>query len=244
VQAEKKLKETDAIFAQLKEVNEAADRDDKVLRISMDAKAAVKVGLFSRNGKTRVPRNAWDHDFKAICILTPYAFLLPRFDDLSIFIATSSVTSDFIVDMLERLWLNLKGRFPKVKCLVLNQDNGPENQSRRTQFIKRLIEFVDKHRIEVRLAYYPPYHSKYNPVERCWGALEHHWNGEILDEVRTAVEYARTMKWCGVHPMVELVNAKYVKGVRLPAKEMNELEKRLTRDSKLPKWFVTIRPKL
>src|SRR5262245_2149031 len=31
--------------------------------------------------------------------------------------------------------------------------------------------------LTVRLAYYPPYHSKYNPIERCWGILENHWNG-------------------------------------------------------------------
>ena len=56
-------------------------------------------------------------------------------------------------------------------CAHAGHTTGSENNSRRTQFIKRMIEFADKHSIQVRLAYYPPYHSKYNPIERCWGAL-------------------------------------------------------------------------
>jgi transposase len=47
-------------------------------------------------------------------------------------------------------------------------------------FIKRMIEFADKTGLIIRLAYYPPYHSKYNPIERCWGILEMHWNGTPL----------------------------------------------------------------
>ncbi|HIE01648.1 MAG TPA: hypothetical protein EYP59_15380 [Thiotrichaceae bacterium] len=36
------------------------------------------------------------------------------------------------------------------------------------------------------LAYYPPYHSKYNPVERVWGVLENYWKGDILDDLRNS----------------------------------------------------------
>jgi hypothetical protein len=35
--------------------------------------------------------------------------------------------------------------------------------------MQRLVEFVQHYHLTVRLAYYPPYHSKYNPIERCWG---------------------------------------------------------------------------
>ncbi len=49
--------------------------------------------------------------------------------------------------------------------------------------MKRIIEFAHKHQVNIRLAYYPPYHSKYNPIERTWAVLENHWNGSILDEL-------------------------------------------------------------
>jgi transposase len=52
--------------------------------------------------------------------------------------------------------------------LVIYLDNGPRNSGSRTQFLKRMIEFADWSGLEIRLVYYPPYHSKYNPIERCW----------------------------------------------------------------------------
>jgi hypothetical protein len=70
------------------------------------------------------------------------------------------------VDVFDHWWNENKTRFPDVDTLVLLQDNGPENSGRRTQFLARMVNFVEKHQVNVRLAYYPPYHSKYNPVER------------------------------------------------------------------------------
>jgi hypothetical protein len=82
VQAPKKIRQTDAIFTHLAIINPEADRSDHVLRISMDAKAAVKIGCFSRGGKSRLERKAWDHDFRPETILTPFGILLPQFADL------------------------------------------------------------------------------------------------------------------------------------------------------------------
>lgn len=44
----------------------------------------------------------------------------------------------------------------------------------RTQWLKRLVELSDAHQLTVQLPYYPPYQSKYNPVERLWRVLENH----------------------------------------------------------------------
>lgn len=75
----------------------------------------------------------------------------------------------------------------------------------RTQFMYRLVEFSQESGITINLAYYPPYHSKYNPVERCWGILENHWNGSILDNIEAVVGCASSMTWKGRHPVVKLV---------------------------------------
>ena len=50
----------------------------------------------------------------------------------------------------------------------------------RTQFLKRMIEFADWSGLEIHLVYYPPYHSKYNRIERCWSSLQQKWNGVLL----------------------------------------------------------------
>ena len=126
--------------------------------------------------------------------------------------------------------------------LVINLDNGPNSSGRRTQFIKRMTEFADKYNIRVRLVYYPPYHSKYNAIERCWGRLEEHWNGEILDSINKAVKWAKTMTWKGIKPIVHIWQKVYENGVKLTPQEMEPYENRIIRSSSLPKWDVIIEP--
>ena len=220
----KRVKQTDAIFEQLKRVNPQADRADDALRISIDAKATVNVGPFSRRGRSRTKTKAADHDFKPEATLTPFGIFLPQYDDLWLYMARSKVTSDFIVDRLEQWWQEVRLRFLNVKTLVINLDNGPENHSRRTQFLKRVVEFARRFGLVVQLAYYPPYHSKYNPIERCWGILEMHWNGSLLDSIEAVVGFAGSMTWKGKHPVVRVVETVYHKGVRLKPNEMKDLE--------------------
>ena len=223
-------------------INQAADQDEQVLRLSCDSKATVKIGDFSRGGRSRVPVAAADHDFKPNGRLTPFGILLPRYDELFMYFSASKITRDFIVDRLEAWWQQVKPRFPQVRMLLLHPDNGPEHHSRRTQFMKRIIEFATRHQVIVRLAYYPPYHSKYNPIERCWGVLEKHWNGSLLDEVPTVLQFAQSMTWQGKHPLVQLAETVYHTGVRLTQAAMQGLESQIIRFPKLSKWFVDIIP--
>jgi hypothetical protein len=183
-----------------------------------------------------VPVRALDHDYKAEGKVTPVGILLPEHDELSIAVCTSKVTSDAIVDTLDHWWGQNKTRFPKIDTLVLLQDNGPENSGRRTQFLCRMVKFVADHKVSVRLAYYPPY----NPVERCWGALEHHWNGALLDTVEAVVGYAQSMTWKQEHPVVRLVTQTYESGVRLSKQAMEAVELKLSRLPHLPSWFINI----
>jgi hypothetical protein len=236
----KRVKQTDAIFDQLKTVNPEADRAHDTLRISIDAKATVNIGPFSRRGRSRTKTKAADHDFKPETSLTPFGIFLPQYDDLWLYMARSKVTSDFIADRLEQWWREVRLRFLRVKTLVINLDNGPENHSRRTQFLKRVVDFARKYGLVVQLAYYPPYHSKSNPIERCWGILEMHWNGSLLDSIGAVVGFARSMTWKGKHPVVSVVETTYTKGVRLKPKEMKGLESKVVRLDGLGKWFVKI----
>lgn len=137
-----------------------------------------------------------------------------------------------------------KDRCTSVTELAINLDNGPHVHSRRSQFIKRMIELADKTGLKIHLIYYPPYHSKYNPIERCWGILETHWNGTILDSVDKTVKWTETMTWKGLHPAVHLLDKVYKKGMKLTPKMMKIYEERLTRSETVPKWDVIIEPVL
>lgn len=119
-------------------------------------------------------------------------------------------------------------------------DNGPEISSSRTQFMKRLVGFADRHRIEVELAYLPPYHSKYNPIERLWGVLEQHWNGTLLRTVSEVLHWAGTMTWRGVRPIVGECRTAYERGVRVAKEAYGVIAERLHRSATLPKWSLRI----
>jgi transposase len=221
-------------------VNAAADTDAQTVRISMDAKATVKVGDFSRGGKKRVRVKAADHDFKPSATVTPVGILVPQSDELFLACVTSKVTSACLVDVLEVWWQSVRAGFEQVKTLVINLDNGPENHSHRTQFLNRLLAFAQTYQLTVKLAYYPPYHSKYNAVERCWGILEQHWNGDVLDSVETVVKFAQTMTWKGKAPVVRLLTTTYHTGVRLTKQAMAQVETHIERLSGLERWFGEI----
>jgi hypothetical protein len=208
----------------------------------MDAKATVLVGAYSRGGKNRLLVKAADHDFKPEDKVTPYCIFLPDHNRAYLYFTRSRVTSDFIADCLLDCWGQIHKDFPLVQTLLLHQDNGPENHSRRTQFMRRMTQIADQCQLSIQLAYYPPYHSKYNPVERFWGILEQHWNGDLLDSVETVLTFAKTMTWNQQHPVVHMVHKLYATGVRLTQKAMAQLEQRFERLPGLDKYFVLIRP--
>jgi len=238
----KKKPETDAIFEQLDQVNAKADGDETMLRLSVEAKATVLLGLLSRGGYSRVEVKALDHDYRPPKKVTPVGIFLPQYNETYMFLTTSPVTSDLIVDCIHDVWLMNEERFPLVKTLVINQDNGPECHSRRTQFMKRIADLADTTQRTIELAYYPPYHSKYNPIERVWGVLENYWNGSLLDTLETVFLLAQNMTYNGVHPVVEFVETVYHTGVKLTKQAMDALEERFERLPGLEKYFVRISP--
>lgn len=205
----------------------------------------MKIGEFSRHGVARGQEavTAADHDMHPDAVLTPAGILEVDSGQLNVVFGTSRDTSDFVADCLELWWTNRQAAHPQVRRLLINLDNGPEIASSRTQFMKRLVEFSDRHQLTLELAYYPPYHSKYNRIERCWGVLENHWNGALLNTVETALQWAQTMTWRGVAPLLHLLDRTYDTGVRLTKQLFRPIAERLLRSSTLPKWSLTIPPR-
>ena len=236
------MKDTDAIFQNLAEAHRRATASEDTLRLSLDAKAPVLIGPFARGGKSRRGTQAADHDFKPWGKLTPFGIFLPDQKELNFYFTTSKVTSDFIVDRLDQWWQANQQRYPKVRKLLLDLDNGPENHSRRSQFIYRLVLWAQATQLTIELVYYPPYHSKYNPIERCWGILEVYWNGELLRSEEAVLGFAGQMTYAGKHPSVYRVRETYSSGARRNKEEMRLLETRLVRSARVPKWSVTIAP--
>ena len=209
----------------------------------MDCKATVKLGAFSRGGKTRGEYQASDHDFGSTEQYVPCGLLDEDSAQLSVTFGSSAKTSDFIVDTLTFWWQGLPAQEQHaIERVQLKMDNGPESSGVRTQFLHRIVQLVDTIGRPIQLLYYPPYHSKYNPIERCWGILELHWNGTQLRDADTMLEWAKRMTWKGLKPVVELSRKLYAKGVTLSKAVMRAVEARLARNPLLPTWDILILP--
>ena len=212
----------------------------------MDTKATVDVGEYSRYGQSRglEPVKALDHDMMPKQKLVPGGILEPVSGRAFLFFTDSYKTSDFMVDGLILWWQERQQDIPEVTRLVINIDNGPECSGRRSQFLQRIVDFADTSGLDIHLVYYPPYHSKYNAIERYWAGLEKSWNGYLLDTVNCVLQRAGNFVWKGLHASVKMIGAVYEKGVKVCRKEKLKLEQRLNRSDRLPLFDITINPEM
>lgn len=209
----------------------------------MDCKATVNIGDYSRGGKTRGDNQAADHDMGCKEKYTPLGIVDEDSGQLHLTFGSSAKTSDFIVDGLHAWWLTMSSEEQENTMRIqIKIDNGPESSGVRTQFLKRMTGLATQIGKSIQLLYYPPYHSKYNPVERCWGILEQHWNGARLVDVDTMLAWAKSMTWKGVQPVVTLSKEVYKKGITLSRTRMQNIEQKLERNPLLPKWDILIQP--
>ena len=141
---------------------------------------------------------------------------------------------------LSAWWQEHRFQYSQLTELVIDLDGGSATRSNRTQFIKRMVEFSQSTNLQIRLIYYPPYHSKYNPIERCWAVLEHYWNGTVLDSVSTALKWAANMTWKGISPIIHLVTTTYLKGVKVLPLELEQYLDFWHRSETLPQWDITV----
>ena len=184
----------------------------------------------------------WDHDPPPQRKWTPLGILIIATGALTLFFA-SKETSDVWVDGLTQWWLQVGASCGPIKRLVIYLDNGPQNSGRRRQFLKRMIDFADWSGLEIHLVYYPPYHSKYNPIERCWSALEQKWGAALLTCLEVILYWASRMQWNGRSPTVHRLDGYFPDKVKISDKEWKPFAARLERSPTLPKHDIIIRPK-
>jgi hypothetical protein len=238
----KRIEQTDAIFN-----NVALHRQKKsvgTLKLSIDVKDKVRVGELSRKGYHRNPSDvcALDKDQHWEETLVPFGILDIESAQATVILGNSNETSDFIVDGLEKWYEMEKNNLQDIHTLEIYSDNGPAVHSHRTQFMNRMMEFACLTNLNIHLIYYPPYHSKYNPIERVWAALEQYWNGTILSSVDKVVKTIENVKWKKVNLKAIFYDKQYQQGIKLSDKEMNERELFLQRNPLLDKWDVWIKP--
>jgi hypothetical protein len=128
------------------------------------------IGNLSRNGKiyTTETIEVFDHDFPSLAegVAVPHSIYDLAQNKAYVTIGTSRDTSEFACDSI-RLWWNNHGRllYPDATSILMLMDGGGSNSSRHYIFKQDLQALVDELGIDIRVAHYPPYTSKWNPIE-------------------------------------------------------------------------------
>jgi len=141
-----------------------------VKRWSIDGKATVNIGAFSRGGLTRGDHQASDHARGCQEKYVPCGIVDEESGELALTFGSSDKTRDVIVEVLAAKWEAMAEQEKAATSqLQITMDNGPERRGRRPQFLHRMGQRADAIHKPIQRVYYPPYHSQYHPIERGWG---------------------------------------------------------------------------
>lgn len=209
--------------------------------ISIDTKKKELLGNFHRPGTTftQHTEETFDHDFGSFGqgTLIPHGIYDVTRQTARIHLNTSHDTSELCCDSLE-LWWNEEGRkaYPKARRLLILCDGGGSNGANRHLFKQDLQALANRLKLEIRVAHYPPYCSKHNPIEhRVFPHITRACKGVIfrtLDVARTFMERAKTTQ--GLRVTVSVLEKVYVTGRKCDAAFAKEME--IVFDEYLPKW--------
>jgi hypothetical protein len=138
--------------------------------VSVDTKKKEAIGNLSREGKiyTTETIEVFDHDFPSLAegVAVPHTIYDIKRNEATVNIGTSRDTSEFCCDSIRHWWYsNGIVNYPFASTILMLMDGGGSNSSRHYIFKQDLQALADEIGVEIRIAHYPPYTSKWNPVE-------------------------------------------------------------------------------
>ena len=215
--------------------------------LSIDTMKRALLGNFYRKGTlfTKEVLKTFDHDYPSFAdgVVIPHGLYDMKLNRGYLHLGGSHDTSEFACDALEDWWLRFgQHLYPQATSLGLLCDGGGSNSSRTYLFKADLQALVNRLQLPVRVAHYPPYTSKYNPIEHrlfphvtraCQGVI---FKGVAL--VKQLMEKARTRT--GLSVVVDIVDKVYETGRKVAETVKEALN--IVRDDLLPLWNYWIRP--
>ncbi|MBC8448593.1 MAG: ISAzo13 family transposase [Chloroflexi bacterium] len=209
--------------------------------VSLDAKKKEHLGNFYRAGHlyTLEELQTYDHDFtsQAEGVIIPHGLYDLRLNIGYIQLGTSHDTSEFACDSF-RYWWYTYGRYhyPQATSILVLCDGGGSNSSRHYIFKADLQALADEIGVEIRIAHYPPYCSKYNPIEhRLFPHVTRACQGVIFTTVELVKELMeKTHTQTGLKAFVHIMDKAYQTGREVAADFKENM--RIVFDDILPQW--------
>ena len=214
--------------------------------VSVDTKKKEKIGNLSREGKiyTTETVEVFDHDFPSLAegVAVPHTVYDQARNEAYVTLGTSRDTSEFACDSLRHWWYNYGILYyPQATSILMLMDGGGSNSSRHYIFKQDLQALADEIGVEIRIAHYPPYTSKWNPVEhKAFPHITRALQGVVLTSHQLTQELIETATTkAGLKVFACILNKVYETG-RKVAKGFKE-SMRIVFDKHLGQWnYVAI----
>jgi len=209
--------------------------------LSMDAKKKEYVGNFYRAGHlyTLEPLATYDHDFTSCAtgIIIPHSLYDEELRMGYIQLGTSHDTSEFACDSIRHWWYTHgHHHYPDATSILLKCDGGGSNGARQYLFKQDLQTLADEIGVEIRIAHYPPYCSKYNPIEhRFFPHVTRACQGVIFSSIELVKELMeKTRTETGLKAFVHIIDKVYETGRKVTENFKDTMH--IVFDETLPQW--------
>ena len=217
--------------------------------ISIDTKKKELLGNFQRSGAidTQEPLVVNDHDFvknkHGDGVVIPHGVYDLARNQGYMRLNVTHDTTELTCDSIEAWWRDYGHKhYPGLKKLLILCDGGGGNSATQFIFKSDLQALSNRIGLEIRIAHYPPYCSKYNPIEhRLFAHITHACKGITFHTVHVAKYYmAKATTATGLSVVVDMLDKTYQTG-RKYAKQFRKNMK-IIFDEHLPKWNYTAIP--
>lgn len=246
----KTFKDVKGRDAQFQKINSVVGQclDMGIPVLSIDTKKKEMIGNFKRNGKVfcQGTPTAFDHDFASYsdCTIVPHGIYDVGANTGYLTVGTSHDTSEFVCDNICRTWTeHLQWEYPQTDTICLLCDGGGSNSCSHRVFKQSLMKLANTLWMNILVLHYPPYCSKYNPIEhRMFAHITRSWSGAPLLSIEQACERAGSTKTSKGLTVYATINDKTYETNR-PVEVTFESDKarQIIFDDNLPKWNYLIK---
>ncbi len=244
------LSEVEGRDEQFRRINELKESFEKagLPVLSIDTKKKEMLGDFHRNGScyAREAPKVKDHDFKSFSDgqVVPHGIYDVARNKGYLALGQSHDTSEFVCDNLQHFWCEeLQWQYPEAPVMLLLCDGGGSNSARHYIVKQDLCRLAKQLEMDILVAHYPPYCSKWNPIEhRLFSQLSHSWQGVVFKNIQIVKERAqRTKTKTGLTVSVWLNNKQYQTQRPVNEKFKANLSDYVHFDEKRPCWNYLIK---
>jgi hypothetical protein len=215
--------------------------------LSIDTKKKESLGTLHRPGQcySTAPQVVFDHDFAHLAEgrLVPHGVYDVHANVGFMTLGTSRETCAFVCDAFVLAWTVLfRAMYPDATEVIVLCDCGGANAARSLRFKEDVIELSRRLGLRVRIAHYPPYTSKWNPIEhRLFSQVERAWSGVMLDSPETALQTVeRTQTQTGLRVSARILDQVYEIGRKCSDTFRDIKDQFIRHDDVLGQWNYVI----